>query len=103
MASAFTIPPIIGSYIAKKYDMNKNTSFKMSQIMVPLMVQIVATPIHLLGLDIYNREGRNVRDRFTYIKSIYVNSLLLRMMRFLPAYGLGGIVNIEIRNHFKHN
>lgn len=35
-----------------------------------------------------------------YLKSIYTNSVVLRMLRFLPAYGIGGIVNIELRKYF---
>jgi hypothetical protein len=28
-----------------------------------------------------------------YLKSIYPNALAMRMLRFLPAYGIGGVIN----------
>lgn len=31
----------------------------------------------------------------------YWSSLTLRMLRFLPAYGLGGIANMELRTYFR--
>lgn len=40
-------------------------------------------------------------EHFKYIGSIYFNTLFLRMLRFLPAYGIGGIVNIELRKWSK--
>jgi len=33
-------------------------------------------------------------SRISSIKNLYTNTLLIRMLRFLPAYGLGGIANI---------
>ena len=54
-----------------------------------------------MGLDYYNREGLAFRERMSHLGSIYWNSLALRMLRFLPAYGIGGIFNIELRNYFK--
>ena len=63
------------------------------------MVQFVATPIHLLGLDLYNRTGISFKERLRHLGKIYTNSVALRMLRFLPAYGIGGVVNIELRKY----
>lgn len=73
----------------------------MGQLGSPLCAQFVTTIWHLLGLDIYNRPGLSLADRFKYIKGIYIKSLLMRMMRNLPAYGIGGIINIELRRFLK--
>jgi len=64
------------------------------------LVQFVGTPLHLLGLDWYNNEGSTIGQRMQFLRKVYVSSLLVRMLRFLPTYGIGGIVNFEIRNHF---
>ncbi len=64
-----------------------------------MIVQFVATPIHLLGLDLYNRTGVSMKDRLSHLGKIYINSVALRMLRFLPAYGIGGVVNIELRKY----
>ena len=55
MASAFTIPPILGLKISEYFDLDTKTGLRLGQLTSPLLVQIVGTPLHLLGLDIYNR------------------------------------------------
>lgn len=94
MASAFTIPPILGKYIEKKWGYSETTSLRIAQLTSPVVVQFVATPIHLLGLDLYNRTGISMAERLKHLGKIYTSSVALRMLRFLPAYGIGGVVNI---------
>jgi hypothetical protein len=57
MASAFTIPPILGKAISKKFDITQANGERIAQLASPLFVQLIGTPIHLLALDIYNRPG----------------------------------------------
>jgi hypothetical protein len=57
MASAFTIPPIFGKWIEKNWGYSETTSLRIAQLTSPVVIQLVATPIHLLGLDLYNRTG----------------------------------------------
>ena len=40
-------------------------------------------------------------EQFAAIKKLYWNTVALRMMRFLPSYGFGGIFNIELRKYLK--
>lgn len=65
----------------------------MAQLSIPVLQQIIATPIHLLGLDLYNNPHSTAAERMVYLGSLYWNTLAMRMLRFLPAYGLGGIAN----------
>jgi hypothetical protein len=51
----------------------------------------------------YNNEGSSFKERMQFLRKVYVSSLLVRMLRFLPTYGIGGIVNFEIRNHFNES
>lgn len=94
MASAFTIPPILGKEIQKRTSISADNGERLGQLISPIMVQFIATPFHLTALDFYNRPGLSIKERYTHIKSIFTNALFLRMMRFLPAYGFGGIINI---------
>ena len=80
--------------------MKENSAMRVAQIVAPVSIQIIATPIHLLGLDLYNRPDIQMKERVSYLKSIYANTAALRMLRFLPAFGIGGIVNIELRKFF---
>lgn len=54
MASAFTIPPILGQIISDKFNIEQKNGLRIAQIISPLVVQLVGTPLHLLGLDWYN-------------------------------------------------
>jgi hypothetical protein len=71
-----------------------------AQFITPAAVQLVSTPLHLLGLDLYNRPearvggpdgrvGRVVRD--------WAKSAAARMCRIVPAFGVGGVVNTKVR------
>jgi len=61
----------------------------------------VCTPLHLLALDLYNRENLKFAERLKLLKVQISGAILMRMLRFLPAYGLGGIANIELRKWLK--
>ena len=81
-------------------DIDPKNGLRIAQIISPLMVQFVGTPLHLLGLDWYNNEGSTITQRMQVLRKIFFSSLVIRMLRFLPTYGIGGVVNIEIRNYF---
>lgn len=70
MAAAFTIPPILGKYIQKKTDYSEMNSLRIAQISTPVLAQIFATPIHLLGLSLYNKPEISMKERFAHIKKI---------------------------------
>ena len=93
IASAFTIPPIFGRFLAKKFDLSESMALKLAQLSSPVLIQLIGTPIHLMGLDLYNNPELTMKERLVHLKSIYWNSVILRMLRFLPAYGIGGVVN----------
>lgn len=100
VASAFTLPPIFGRSLQQKFDLSERACRNIAQISSPLLIQIFVTPLHLLGLDLYNREGLKLTERAPMIMKLYPNALAMRMIRFLPAYGIGGVLNAEIRKKF---
>ncbi len=63
----------------------------------PLAIQIVATPLHLLGLDFYNKPTSTMSERLQFLKRESAKSTFVRMIRFLPAYSIGGVLNIVLR------
>lgn len=97
VASAFTLPPIFAEYIQDKLGVSERASLTTAQLISPLLVQVFVTPLHLLGLDFYNRDGFKLGQRIGYLKILYPNALAMRMIRFLPAYGIGGVINNEMR------
>jgi hypothetical protein len=93
IASAFTFPKMISRWLIKEHGYKKRRAEVTAQIASPLLVQALVTPLHLLGLDIYNRKGKPIKDRLKLVIKQYPQSAGLRMARFLPAYGFGGVVN----------
>jgi hypothetical protein len=51
-----------------------------------LVCQIFSTPLHLTGLDIYNRHGEGIRSRWNAVRVNWVPSALARMCRIIPAF-----------------
>jgi hypothetical protein len=98
--ASFIIPPLLSN---KSYD-NPNAPKALltpnqAQFIAPAGVQLLSTPMHLLGLDLYNRPGREVAwvDRWQKVKSGWFGTSLARMGRIVPAYGVGGVVNASLR------
>jgi hypothetical protein len=68
-----------------------------AQFVTPAAVQILSTPLHLLGLDLYNREGVSKGERARRVARDWFKSSLARMGRIIPAFGVGGVVNTKVR------
>lgn len=74
-----------------------------AQILVPAAAQIITTPLHLLGLDIHNRQGKVTGlDRVRTVWSHCAFATPLRAMRVLPAFGFGNAVNSSCRTTMIH-
>jgi hypothetical protein len=57
--SAFILPPIVGKQFEKHFGWSERQGVNNAQIICPLLIQIFSTPLHLLGIDFYNREGHS--------------------------------------------
>lgn len=105
--ASFNVPPMLGPWL----DIRLSEEFKrkwisgatLAQFVAPAMVQMASTPLHLLGLDLYNRpSGTNQglvsnRERWLVIKSNLAVSVAARICRIVPAFGIGGVVNTNMR------
>lgn len=100
--ASFNIPakiaPSIPDFIASTPAMKAS----LAQFACPALMQFASTPMHLLGLDLYNRQpkgGLRWTDRACRIRRDYVASCFARMGKIVPAYGIGGTVNVRMRNY----
>lgn len=74
-----------------------------AQFVTPAAVQIFSTPLHLLGLDLYNRPGVKVGGadgRAARVVRDWGKAAFARMGRIIPAFGVGGVVNAKVRRGF---
>lgn len=102
IAASFNIPPVLGPVINDKLgdEMRKYVSgASIAQFVTPATVQLFSTPLHLLGLDLYNRTERRITwtDRWNIVRKNWAASTVARMCRIIPAFGFGGVVNMRVR------
>lgn len=106
--ASFNVPPLLGPVLSER--MSKEwqrivSGQTVAQFAAPAMVQFVSTPLHLLGLDLYNRPSAGAgsvppptwRQRVDIIKKNWLVSSAMRVCRIVPAFGVGGVVNTRVR------
>jgi len=99
--ASFTLPGIVGRNLEEKFGLAHNTADNLAQLVAPCMMQFVSSPLHLHGLDLYNREFASKTERIDFIKHEYLKTSLARIARIFPAFGIGGVVNKYIRKSGK--
>jgi hypothetical protein len=102
--ASFNVPPLLGPVIQRSMgaEMQKTVSGQtIAQFAAPASIQLLSTPMHLLGLDFYNRGGSTVSwaDRWAIIGKNWLVSSGARMCRIVPAFGVGGVVNANVRKN----
>jgi len=102
ICASFNIAPLLAPKISENMskELEKRISGRsIAQFATPAAVQLFSTPIHLLGLDLYNRTGRQIAwsDRWSLVKKNWAASTVARMCRIIPAFGVGGVVNMRVR------
>ncbi|KAG9411609.1 hypothetical protein AC1031_017246 [Aphanomyces cochlioides] len=100
VGASFVAPPIMSKAL-ESAGVDKSTAASVSQMVCPAVWQMASTPLHLLGLDLYNRPQATVASRTQFISREYMKSSMARMARIVPAFGLGGIGNMQIRNSLR--
>ncbi|KAH6856047.1 hypothetical protein B0I37DRAFT_67257 [Chaetomium sp. MPI-CAGE-AT-0009] len=100
--ASFNVPPLLGPVLARRVgdDVQRYVSgHTMAQFAAPAAVQLVSTPLHLWGLDVYNRPqvAAGWRDRWAVVSKNWAVSTAARICRIVPAFGVGGVVNYKVR------
>ncbi|KIH88847.1 hypothetical protein SPBR_07359 [Sporothrix brasiliensis 5110] len=118
--ASFNIPPRLGPYLDDKLGLGGEAAARqalsravsglaVAQFAAPALTQFASTPVHLLGLDLYNRPWQasgpaghangpaTWADRFAAVRRNWLVSSLARIGRIVPAFGVGGVVNMKMR------
>ncbi|KAF2430759.1 hypothetical protein EJ08DRAFT_588363 [Tothia fuscella] len=101
--ASFNLPPLLGPKLPMQLlpaFMQNWRRESVAQFLAPAAVQVFSTPLHLLGLDFYNRSsggGLGWRDRWVVVRRAWVVSCFARLGRIVPAFGVGGVVNGNVR------
>lgn len=99
--ASFNLPPIIAPLLPLSKSVEEKVSrASAAQFLAPAALQVFSTPLHLLGLDIYNRptgEGVHWKSRAQKVWKDWGKSVVARVCRIVPAFGVGGVVNMRAR------
>jgi hypothetical protein len=95
---AVNLPSMISASLPEDTFANPVLKMATIQLLVPVLSQIFATPIHLLGLDIYGHP--NSECRLARIRRVLGATTLVRCARIIPAFGVGLIANTGLREYF---
>jgi hypothetical protein len=97
LSASFYLPTKIAPSLPEAWDryMGRAT---IAQLTAPALSQWVATPLHLLALDLHARRSRlPASDRLRAVSRLVVAASTARMCRVIPAYGFGAVVNNKMR------
>lgn len=110
MAFIFSLPPIIAPRIKAAVDdgtipLTEKQASLVTRLSTPVISQLFTTPLHLLGLAIYNATDAPFSAHLKTLKETYPSTVALRMLRIIPAFSVGGVVNTSFRTdiHAKVN
>ena len=105
MAFIFSLPPLIAPRMRDAVErgalpMSEKRAALATQLSTPVISQIFTTPLHLLGLSIYNATEAPASTHLQTLRNTYPPTALLRMLRIIPAFSVGGVVNLALRREW---
>lgn len=94
--ASFNLPPLLTPPLVSVTGCSEFVVRSALQLLTPLMMQALTVPLHLLGLDLYNRPTPGTETRFQFVRREYAKTVVARWCRILPAFGIGGVINVEL-------
>jgi len=93
--ASFNLPPILTPKLVEATGWSLVVARSVVQLSTPLAMQIFTVPLHLYALDLYNRPDVSLASRSAFIQKEYAKTVVARWARILPAFGIGGVINLE--------
>ena len=92
-AGGFTLPPFVEPLLEGRVADPKTTA----QLLVPAAINLVSSPVHLLGLSLYNNPGFGALEHVAGVAAVYVTVTGTRILKGFCAFGIGGVSNLYLR------
>lgn len=99
VGASFNAPKKLSEKVQAHLPVKKEAADVFSQLALPVGVQMLSTPLHVLALDLYNRPGKKATpaQRGSLLRSVYWQTTFTRMARILPAFGVGSMLTGAVR------
>lgn len=95
------LPPMLSPLLSDSYFSSPAMKMAALQLSVPILSQVFATPVHLLALDFYDSPAKQENAlRLARMRRTLAPTMAMRCSRIIPAFGVGLVVNTELRNSF---
>jgi len=91
IGASFNGPPVLAPILQEKTGWQQETCETVAQLACPGMAQIFATPLHILGLDMYNRPTVSWGEHCKGLLRRTLDPLGVRMCRQIYVFGVGSI------------
>ena len=101
MAFVFNLPTLISPIIKERSGLNEKRATLACQLSTPVISQVFSTPLHLLGFIKYNQPDAGAGKLLRELGEKYPSVVSLRMLRIIPAFSVGGVVNREMRQEWR--
>lgn len=101
ISSSFVYKHDVADYLQEKAPSifkSKNTAELFSSFVVPMLAQLISSPLHILALDTCARSDASFIDHLRQISLSYRSVCVGRLMRIIPAFGIGGVLNDLIKS-----
>ncbi|KAJ5180051.1 hypothetical protein N7492_003261 [Penicillium capsulatum] len=96
---SFTLAPKLSEVIPDRVATHPHAKPIITQLTMPVLTQLVATPMHLLALDLYMRQQSvPLVDRIVQSQRYLPSTTVVRCIRIVPAFGFGCLANVELRS-----
>lgn len=99
---SFTLAPKLSAAIPDSFATHPQAKPIFTQLTMPVLTQLVASPLHLLALDLYMRQHSvPFTDRLVQSQKYLPSTTAVRCIRIIPAFGVGCLANLELRSYFQ--
>lgn len=78
--------------------MPHNTADFFASLLLPMGIQILSTPLHILAIDLYQHPHSTKKERLENIQRMYKSVCGGRILRVIPAFCIGGFINDMLRD-----
>lgn len=89
---------VVPDYCEQRFSWTKD-QWRIAQVLCPMGVQLLTTPFHLMGLDLYNEPKAPLSQRLARIGRGWLPSTGIRCIRMFAPWSLGLLINRDLRDY----
>lgn len=102
--SSFALKEQLQAHLESAHGMKHRNADLAASFAVPIAAQFLSSPLHIWAMDLPNRPTASAWSRLATVASSYTSVLSGRVLRILPAFGLGTYINDVTKEAFyAHN